>query len=143
MKKIFAIVILIVMMLGIFTVCEAELPDISGLTDKELKELRDLIDFELQGDGIDLKPKYPVGYEVGRDIEAGTYSISVKELTNVYESNYILLLLSNGEANEYLDLISNDGHDFYFLQSDDSIIYELVDGMYVFFLNGTLHLEMV
>lgn len=141
MKKIVIAVILVIMMLGIFTVCEADVPDISGLSTEELKELRDLIDSELQDDGIDLDPKYPIGYEVGKDIEAGIYSISVKELDDVYKNNYIFLLLSNGEAKELLDLIRNDDHDSYFLLNGDSIVYELVNGMHLFFEYGTLHLE--
>ena len=141
MKKIFAITIIIVMMLGIFTVCEAELPDISGLSDEELIRLRSEINSRLDYCG-DYLPKLPIGYEVGVDIPVGAYSISVKELYNDCEKLGIVLYY--GEFRDVNGIIDDQANgQYYEVPEGYTFTCDLKEGMLLITEGGVLHLELI
>lgn len=144
MNKIIIAVILVVMTFGIFTVCEADVPDISGLTDTELFELRSKINTILE-DSLNVIPKWPIGYEVGVDIPEGKYQFSATEF---FFDNAIKVYFYDGDVNDLYKFVSDDElmwnvEHFRLYGENDVFLYDLKTGMHLLVEDGEVHLEKI
>lgn len=133
MKKIFTITIIIVIMLGIFANCEAELPDISGLTEDELLELRANVNERIDG-SMNFIPFEPNGYVVGEDIPEGLYEVSFVESYNSFECIFVSTYRSS--ASEMFEVYES-------IYEDDKFMCKLENGMRLVVEDGAIHLERV
>ena len=130
MKKFFSIVILIVMMLGVFTVCEAELPDISCLSYAELMELKSKIN-ETIDETMILIPFEPNGYEIGKDIPEGLYMFSVEEVFDGGDS--LRVNIYSDEMEEFFKVVP----------ITEKFMYKFEKGMRLKIRDGAVRLDLV
>ncbi len=122
MKRIIALVICFLMMIGIAT---AEIPDISNLTNEELVSLNVLILQKLIDNGYIKEVTVPAGiYTVGQDIPAGSYIIK-----NTDKGSW------PDDVNIYCDgVVSSYGYDVHFsLGEGETAKVDLKDGYVIQF----------
>lgn len=133
MKKIVIAVILVVMMLGIFMVCEADVPDISELTEEELLELRESVNARIDG-SMNFMPFEPNGYKIGEDIPEGLYVVSFVKSTSSLECLLVITFPSDSE---------DEWEVYESLYEGDEFMCKLEEGMRLVVEDGTIHLERV
>lgn len=109
MKKVFAAMLAIALLIGTFAL--AETVDLSQYNDNELVSLLDAVQQEIANRHIEKSAELPQGsYLVGKDIPAGSYDISVVYKGSMWMDIYIYEDGGNGEMKQDFSVFADGNY---------------------------------
>ena len=144
MKRILALLFAAALLCACWTAALAEgEPDLSGMTDAELLELRQAIGAELTARGVFAEGQdelYPGVYEVGKDIRAGDFLFTLKESTRTWVELRLYASAEDYEEDEEpeREYVTSDLGSTFNLLLTDGMVLRAEDGVFLVSERGSV-----